>query len=265
MGSLTKTRDHYLGKSFVSKHGEVFDVVAYEDNENVTLKYEDGTTVVTKVCNIRNGNTPNPNRRTTCGVGFTGVGNYKISQNGVKTDMYIKWQAMLNRVYSDHFATLKALACYSETKVCTEWHNFQSFAEWYCLNLPESSGNTMCLEKDIFGYKVQEYSPDTCCIVPYEVNIAVQIGLGVSYSKERGTWIAAYTDSLGDKTIHRHAGAYTSKDLAIAAYCAAKDRYVAMVANKFKDNIKPHVYESLQDFNTENRQLFMKGFNEIIN
>ena len=98
-------------------------------------------------------------------IGYTGEGEY-LSTN--KNPIYIKWYNMLTRCYdSSH----KNYSQYKDCEVCEEWHNFQSFAQWYENNYYEIPNEKMELDKDILIKGNKIYSPETCNFVPHTINI----------------------------------------------------------------------------------------------
>ena len=121
--------------------------------------------------NILRGNVINYNKPTICNVGFLGVGNYNYKDF---VSLYNFWHNALHRCYnpkSDHYID------YGEKGVivCEEWHNFQNFAKWYIENESwnKETNYKLSIDKDILCYisninKI--YSPETCLIVPYDIN-----------------------------------------------------------------------------------------------
>lgn len=257
MGSKYLAEDIYCGKYFKSKFNEDYLVLKYIDCENVEIMFSNGVIVTTRTVNIRNGNVPNPMRITTCGVGYHGVGRHPVSENGRKTDAYVRWQAMLNRVYSK--IRRKSSICYLNVSVSPEWFNFQNFANWYSLNLPEMGRHTACVDKDIFGYRERIYSENTCAIVPLPVNMAIQLGKSCYFCKRRNKWVASLTEQIDGKPFHRSLGYFINESDAVVAYCKAKDEYVKSVAVKYKENLSALTFEKLLNFETSSRYNLMKG------
>lgn len=71
---------------------------------------------------------------------------------------------------------------YNGVVVCTEWHNYQNFAEWYCTHYP-NDGKIYELDKDNKSGDCKIYSPETCCFVDHIDNTLESKGLlGVVYS-----------------------------------------------------------------------------------
>lgn len=261
MGSKIKSRKELEGKTFVNKYSEKFIVKEYIDNTNVVIEYEDGTRVSCPSENIRQGNTPNPMRVVVCGIGYHGIGNHRIAENGNKTIEYIKWHGMLYRVYQGNNSDCKSTACYNGVSVSDKWYNFQNFAEWFKENKALYSKDfNLCLDKDLFGYRSKMYSEDTCCLLPYELNIAIQIGENnVCLDKQRNTWIT--TISTNGRRPSRHLGRFKTREEALNNYFVAKNKDISDLAVSYKDFIPEVVFNALFNFNA--KEIYEHKTNQI--
>jgi hypothetical protein len=102
------------------------------------------------------------------GVGYIGVGEFKPSVSGVKSQEYNVWVCMLQRCYSEKYQ--KNHPTYKGCLVCAEWHNFQNFASWYSENSPDD-GIKYELDKDLkVGDRGKLYSPNTCSLITQAEN-----------------------------------------------------------------------------------------------
>lgn len=106
---------------------------------------------------------------TVCGVGYIGYGIYKSKQNGKHTPSYQSWRDMLRRCY-DKGSVRWTNYGDEGVSVCSEWHNFQNFAGWYCTQ-HVGQFPTYHLEKDFSGMK--EYSPKNCKLLPSYLNASI--------------------------------------------------------------------------------------------
>ena len=226
MGSKYKTHLKLLGKEFVSKYGEIFTVIDYENNEEVTIQYNDGTIVKTKSVNIRNGFPPNPNRPVIYEKGYHGVGNHRISDESGKTPAYIKWHGMICRVHDGNHNTEKLpTACYNGVCVADDWYNFQNFAEWYYTVTPQYSCNdVLCLDKDLLAPGSKIYSKETCCLLPYRLNIAIQLATVMNFDKRRNKFRPRL--SINGNRTAKYIGEFRCEADAWEAYFKTKDEYV---------------------------------------
>lgn len=120
--------------------------------------------------NIKNGQIKNPYHRTVYGVGYYGVGKYTARINNQKTEEYVKWFSMFNRCYNKKYQ--KKQPTYIGCSVSEEFCNFQNFAEWY-LNVKYESNYPLELDKDFLYEGNKIYSPSRCCLLPKEINSAI--------------------------------------------------------------------------------------------
>lgn len=142
----------------------VYEVVKVENCKRVTVRFvETGSFVVCQKSAALRGKVKDPMRPSIYGVGFTGIGKYKRSKGGIKTEAGQKWESMLNRCYSGRQSS------YAKYSVCKEWHNFQVFAAWFYRN--KKTG--LDLDKDLKFNGSYEYSPETCSFLTRAENTAV--------------------------------------------------------------------------------------------
>lgn len=77
---------------------------------------------------------------------------------------YTAWVRMLERCYCPK--SLKKQPTYLNCTVCTEWHYFSTFKEWY----DQHHVQDFQLDKDLLGSTSKEYSPATCVFIPSKIN-----------------------------------------------------------------------------------------------
>lgn len=229
-----------LGCVCTDRYGDKYEVISAESSENILIRYiKYGNVESTKAPNIRSGFVSNRMRKTICGVGYIGVGNFRPVVDGEKTLAYIKWHSMLSRCYSEQKSqsTIKSGLCYREARVSEEWHNFQNFAEWFNSEISKitCADEVICLDKDILSAS-KTYSKETCLLVPYKINIAVQLGskkefelAHVYYCSKRNKYCAGITK---DGKLTR--GRFQNKQEAIDFYFKEKSAYLLELINRYK-------------------------------
>ena len=107
-----------------------------------------------------------------CGIGYRGSEDVDC-----KSEAYIKWHDMMNRCYNEKF--LERNLQYRGCTGCEEWYNFCNFKVWY--ESHKYGDEVLDLDKDILFKGNTVYSPETCCLVPHEINT-----LFVNCKKNRG-------------------------------------------------------------------------------
>lgn len=171
----------HVGQVFKTNEGGKAIVVEYINAFNVVVSFKgyDATdTVTVRADNLRRGQVKNPMRPSVHGVGYFGIGDFVSrcetldGSRGQHTPVYRAWAGMMERGYSQKFKTKNP--AYTNVSVCREWHNFQTFAAWYCrqhgMN-PEATDYH--LDKDLIVKGNRVYSPSTCCLLPAAINTMV--------------------------------------------------------------------------------------------
>ena len=162
---------------------------------------------------------------------------------------FLAWKNMLKRCYSKR-ESAKAKA-YLECEVSDVFKNYSLFKLWFDKNYVEGWE----LDKDILSNSDKVYSSNNCCFIPKEVNLAVgkrtqyrgDYLIGVSYKPSRKQY-RARCNMYG---VNKHLGWFATEIEAFNAYKQAKEDYIKEVANKWKDQIDPRVYEALMNYQVE--------------
>jgi len=188
------------------------------------------------------------------GVGYCGVGNYKLTytRGGKKrnTPAYEVWLGKIKTCYGD--AKQSHLYKGKGVTVCKEWHNFQVFAEWFYKQV-KVYGNGGFVDKDLAFLGNTEYSPFTARYVPPAVNglFAVKSGNninGVHFCSNKKKYVAQLQrgelTSSGKKR-QSYLGAFNSYEEASKVYLDAKVEHVRNVALKYQDKLPPDLFYKL--------------------
>ena len=166
------------------------------------------------------------------------------------TKAYIHWRNMLARCFDEKYK--KVSPTYTNCSCCEEWLLFSNFKRWYeSFNYPDYH-----LDKDILVKNNKVYSPETCCLVPPEINTLFtkrqndrgKQPIGVCYIKRSGKYSA---------TIHKmrnvHLGFFDTPEEAFQAYKSAKEQYVKELATQYfqEGKITQRVYQALMEYQVE--------------
>ncbi|AUR96533.1 DNA-binding domain protein [Vibrio phage 1.226.O._10N.261.48.E5] len=143
-------------------------VVVSKSGKHCLIRFIDtGTDVFATSDNAENGRVKDRNRPSVKGVGFIGYGRHKSTDPA-----YIVWSNMLSRCYCEKNKSYKDYGLRGVV-VCDEWHSFQSFADWYCIQASENPDiERPEIDKDIIGRDMKEYSPKYCKLVERSENMA---------------------------------------------------------------------------------------------
>lgn len=175
-----------VGDVFESNKGGKYRVIEYNNYHDVLIEFMDEHRYQSRISVdiIKKYNPLNPYSKVVFGVGCFGVGKYssQYMNSPVKkqTKEYAAWINMLSRCYYDKFINrVEGGKFYDNVVVCSEWRNFQVFAEWYVNNHPDyfNENEKYSVDKELIhvdGSKI--YSPETCFIIPQSINSMLRLG-----------------------------------------------------------------------------------------
>jgi len=175
-----------IGETFQSKSGNTFSIMEIVNSDKITIRFNDEFMYerVVSATDVRSGRIKNPFYGKVFGIGYLGVGKHKsklgpTSQGYQNTPEYNSWINMLSRCYYDKYTNRDTgNRPYDNTIVSKEWHNFQTFAEWYLKESDRISsiknGVVLALDKDLLGSVSKMYSPNTCCLIPRCINSEIR-------------------------------------------------------------------------------------------
>lgn len=232
-----------IGEKHITKEGYEVEIIDHPASDNYTLKFTYNEFIMNNrnYSEIINGGIKNPYHKSIFGVGYMGGlqsdGTYELYKK-----CYRIWRSMLCRCYDP--SSQEKSPTYIGITVCNEWHNFQNFKKWFEENCIEN----FHLDKDIICRDCKMYSPETCCFVPQEINSLFtkrknhrgRFPIGVIKHKNK------YRSRLGRD--RKHLGLFTSIKEAFEAYKTAKEYQIKEVAEKWKDEIDPRVYEAMMEY-----------------
>ena len=239
-----------IGQTFETNSGGVCKVIKYVNSKNVTVefcdKYAYKATCTTQ--QLREGCVRNVYARTMVGVGFIGEGDYGAKDGNRASLAHRAWSDMFSRVYRDF-----AKEFYKDCTICKEWHNFQNFAKWYVNQKGYGLGYE--LDKDLLVKGNKIYSPETCCLVPVEINLSIvgsrsfrgDYPVGVTKMSRGGGYVARIS-KFGNPT---YLGSYSNPKEAFLHFKSEKEAYLKELAIKYKDTVSVDVYEALCSYKVE--------------
>lgn len=243
----------------LNNQGSPMMIVVYNDQTDIIVEFQDKhkARVHTNYGNFRRGLVKNPYLPTVFGVGVIGT-KYPVSINCIHTKEYTVWKSMLKRCYDQK--TKKRNPYYKDIKCCEEWLNFESFCDW--LHSQENfdkwlNGSRWALDKDILIKRNKEYSPNTCCLVPQNVNCLFlkresergKYPIGVRY-RENG-FMAVCRNPFDDRA--EELGLYSTPERAFNAYKIYKEDIIKKVAEvEYRNgNITEGCYQAMMNYEVE--------------
>lgn len=180
------------------------------------------------------------------------IGNTKTKHNGKHTKQYHMWSNMLTRCYNEKYQNLKET--YKNCKVCEEWLCFENFEKWYFENYYDFNG-LLALDKDILIKNNKIYSPNTCLLVPYEINSIftkcdkARNNLYIGVTKKGNLYVGRVSEYL--TTGERIYKSFRNPLDAFYWYKDKKEKYIKEIADKYKETIPTKVYNALYDYKVD--------------
>lgn len=247
-------RSVFAGDKFDTNEGYTVTVVEYNSATDVVVEFNDcnKTRISVEVVQLRRGSLGNPNHPKVKGVGFFGIGPHSARATQEKMDSkYDTWTNMLARCYDERVIIKQPT--YKGCYVAANWHNYQEFAEWYIHQIGAMCGYQ--LDKDLLYKDNKEYGPETCILLPPDLNKFpnkrracrghLPIGVGVC---QDGGFIAQ--GSFG--TYHRKTiGRFKTVEEAFESYKQVKEGHAKFLASLYKDRIDPRAVYALENYKVD--------------
>jgi hypothetical protein len=234
-----------IGEIYYKKDGSKLEIIDYRNAFDIDVRFENGYVAKNiSYYNFKKGKLRNPYDKNLHGIGFIGIGRYNS-----RCRHYQTWTDMLDRCYSNKYHSEKP--SYLECTLDEEWHNFQSFAEWYDNNFYQVDNEEMNLDKDILVRGNKKYSPNTCIFVPQRINklfirqnLVTKNNLPMGVCKH-GKRFKAQCAHSGKNT---HIGIYETPDEAHLAYKRYKEALIKEIATSYRSSIPENLYNSLMSY-----------------
>lgn len=241
----------YIGYRGITKEGYAFEVVAKGSKIGyLVVRFENGYQVNAYITNIKRGEIKNPYHPSVCGVGYIGVGDFRPNIGVKNSKEYSTWKNMLRRCYDQSFQ--EKSPNYIGCSVAPEWHNFQNFAGWVTDHKNWNKGYQLDKDLKIIDNKI--YSPETCTLIPSQINSLLldnangrgDFAIGVCWDKSNKKYIASCNlFNVGGQRGKKKLGYFETEQEAFFAYKKAKEENVKFVANLHKDEICIDIYNNL--------------------
>lgn len=238
-----------LGKVFHTQNWGDVEVIDYVDSSHITIKFLQSGTIRANISigNLRKGKISDiqsrSNYKKVFGVGIGPRQHYDRL-------IYRLWTDMLARCY-DTKRTEKRDQSYRQCVVCEEWLDYYNFEKWYQDNAID--GIELFVDKDILGQGCKMYSPDTCCLVPREINNTFQckksqrdLPHGVTFNKSATK--RPYVAQVGRGHDKNYCGSFATVEEAHMAYQTIKKQRICDLAYKYKSVIRNDVFQAMLNY-----------------
>ena len=257
MGNNNK-RNERLGEERLNYQNCLMKIVEYNNTLNIMVEFQDKykTKVKTTYQNFLLGKVKNPYNISIYGFGIIG-NKYSSKINGKGTKEYNIWRHILLRCFDIKYK--EKYPAYKDVTCCEEWLLFENFYEW--LHSQENckqwlNGERWAIDKDILVKGNKLYSPETCCLVPNNINqlfaksnaIRGKYPIGVHKTKDGMFEVHC---SIKHKSIY--IGRFDTFEKAFYAYKNFKENIIKKVAQEEYDsgNITKQCYEAMMKYEVE--------------
>ncbi|MBQ7920303.1 MAG: hypothetical protein IJ324_10240 [Lachnospiraceae bacterium] len=148
-------------------------------------------------------------------------------------------------------------SCYDKSVMWQGWlDDPRAFVKWYLEHYYECDGESMAVDKDLFGDGSGIYHPNFCCILPQGLNNLLVnskkhykegetpenvLPLGVRYNDKKGKFYAEMQFTGTERTIPL--SEWDTPEEAFAEYKMMKQADICLVVAKYKENIPDYIYD----------------------
>ena len=255
MGKI-KDKDLRLGEEKINNQGCLMKIIEYNRATDIIVEFQDKykARVHTNYSCFIKGTVRNPYHKLIYNVATKG--DKYVNKNGEQTKEYSVWFQMIRRCFNkrERETTYKNVTC------CDEWLNFENFYEWLH-NQPNFdkwlNGDRWALDKDILIKGNKVYSPETCCLVPHNVNglftkhDAARGDCPIGVTKHRDRFAARCMNPFLEKQITIGYG--STKLSAFNIYKNFKENIIKQVAEieYLNSNITKECYDAMMKYEVE--------------
>lgn len=223
----SRFENQYEGKIFQSKNSGPFQVTEYFNYDKIAIVFlNSGYQMFVRANNLSRGEVRDPYAVSIMGVGYIGVGPYRIDTTPFDRMIYSRWRGILDRCYVKREG---------RKFVNQEWHNYQYFAAWFYsefYEIPYISIYDMAVDKDILFPRNEEYGPYKCLILPNFINSKIQLK---EYDREQ---IRRFDE-----------GTMTQFEiLKLMKHKAQREEIIRSLADHYRDILPFHVYQAIKKY-----------------
>lgn len=244
------------GQVIYAKNGAVAELIEYNSWDDCTIRFGSGYEKRSEYGPFKKGSFKDPFLPSCYGVGYFGVGKWSSAKGQIGRKIHKVWNDIIKRCHSE-----KEQARYPTYKGCqvdSRWYCFQDFADWYV----EQKGAfkpKWAMDKDLIGGGNKIYGPDTCFILPPEVN-----GVLLALNKQKrmnpklpkgvieetraggrivyGSSMLRYRDGNQKRVFF---GYFDDMMEAFSHYKQGRENDIRELANKYKGEIDDKAYDLL--------------------
>lgn len=248
-----------LGAKKINNQGCLMKIIVYNNASDIIVEFQDKYKGVVKTTynNFNKLRVKNPYYPNAFGIGVIG-NKYPAKQNNKHIKEYNAWCHILERCFDEKYKIKKPT--YKDVICCDEWLLYENFYEW--LHSQENfekwlNENLWAIDKDVLVKGNKIYSPETCCLVPPNINSlfiknnATRGDLPIGVSKYGIYFRASCNNPLTNK--YEYLGFYLTQEKAFQAYKQYKENIIKQIAQDEynKGNIIERCYNAMMSYKVE--------------
>lgn len=239
-----KPRENFVGYKNTTSYGVPYEVVEYLGLSKYRVLFLDGNnySAIFHKSSILTNTMITPFTRVRGGIGYVGIGKYPASHTNEAYPFWVNLWSRLGKVeYTRNI-------CYVDCSVQPEWESLQNFSDWYFSS--EFKDSKWQLDKDILVPGNRKYGPETCVIVPPEVNRFFILrnnksGLPMGVSEQHS---GGYQSAIHYNKNSVALGTYETPEEAHDQFCIAKNKVGKILCEKWDGLLDPRVLDILSDY-----------------
>lgn len=192
------------------------------------------------------------------GVGINDWDCRTVMDNGHPIPEYKLWKTVLLRCFGDKNS--KILSTYGGVSCDESWLSMRKFIEDVSSigNYDMAVNSDWAIDKDILIPKNRIYSIDTVCFVPKQINNSYK-----NYNRESGLPCGVYSCTNSSTFFakisidgrQKYLGTFNCPEDASNAFKIEKEKYVKLLADRWKGVISENVYNSMVSYNFDDYNL----------
>lgn len=259
-----KQKQERIGEIKENNQGSSMKIIRYGSANDIDIEFLDDFHY--KVCGTRYryfciGNINNPYYPNVCGMGITGT-KYPVRIKGNPTKEYNTWHHMIQRCFDKNMQ--ERSPTYQDATCCDEWLLFENFYEWIHSQENFEQWNkgdsyNWALDKDILVKGNKIYSPETCCLVPKNINSLFvkndasrgDLPIGVCKDKNTNKYISTCMNPITGKP--EWLGRHDTSLKAFYKYKTCKENIIKQIAQieYRKCNIIKQCYQAMINYEVD--------------
>ena len=250
-----------IGEEKLNNQGSLMRIIEYNNFADIVVEFQDEykSKAHTTYTNYLNGEVKNLYYPYVFGIGMIGS-KYSSRINGIKLKEYKTWMTMLYRCTNIELKEKEPT--YQDVACCNEWLCYENFYEW--LHSQENfnkwlNSDKWHLDKDILLKGNKIYSPETCCLVPQNVNKLFlkrdatrgDLPIGVYKTKDSNKYYAYCQNPFTKRK--EYLGSYYTSSEAFLVYKNRKEILIKQVAQEEygNGNITKQCYDAMMNYEVE--------------